>query len=50
MSMTEQSDPYENALADRMNRTIKEEFGLNEGIINHEQARLIVEQLYFIQH
>ena len=24
--MTEQSDPYENALAERMNRTIKEEF------------------------
>ena len=27
-SMTEQSDPYENALAERMNRTLKEEFGL----------------------
>lgn len=26
ISMTEQSDPYENALAERMNRTIKEEF------------------------
>jgi putative transposase len=44
MSMTEQSDPYENALAERMNRTIKEEFGLNEVIKDHEQARLIVEQ------
>lgn len=44
MSMTEQSDPYENALAERMNRTIKEEFGLNEIIKDHEQARLIVEQ------
>jgi transposase InsO family protein len=30
MSMTEQSDPYENALAERMNRTIKEEFCLEE--------------------
>ena len=29
LSMTENSDPYENALAERMNRTIKEEFGLN---------------------
>ncbi len=29
MSMTEQSDPYENALAERMNRTIKEEFCLD---------------------
>lgn len=30
MSMTEQSDPYENALAERMNRTIKEEFCLDK--------------------
>lgn len=44
MSMTEQSDPYENALAERMNRTIKEEFGLNEIIKDHKQARLIMEQ------
>jgi putative transposase len=28
--MTENSDPYENALAERMNRTIKEEFGLDK--------------------
>ena len=28
MSMTEGGDPYENALAERMNRTFKEEFGL----------------------
>ena len=28
MSMTENGDPYENALAERMNRTLKEEFGL----------------------
>jgi len=28
MSMTENADPYENALAERMNRTLKEEFGL----------------------
>jgi putative transposase len=30
ISMTEQSDPYENAMAERMNRTIKEEFLLIE--------------------
>lgn len=30
ISMTENSDPYENALAERMNRTIKEEFLLAE--------------------
>ena len=29
ISMTEHSDPYENALAERMNRTIKEEFCLD---------------------
>lgn len=27
LSMTENSDPYENALAERMNRTIKDELG-----------------------
>ena len=27
--MTENGDPYENALAERMNRTIKEEFGMD---------------------
>jgi transposase InsO family protein len=32
MSMTEHSDPYENALAERMNRTIKEEFCLDHVI------------------
>ena len=32
ISMTETSDPYENALAERMNRTIKEEFVINEKI------------------
>ena len=32
ISMTENSDPYENALAERMNRTIKEEFGL-DGVV-----------------
>lgn len=29
LSMTENSDPYENALAERINRTIKEEFGMD---------------------
>jgi len=28
LSMTQNGDPYENALAERMNRTLKEEFGL----------------------
>ena len=36
ISMTERSDPYENALAERMNRTIKEEFLMIEKIKDHQ--------------
>ena len=35
--MTENSDPYENAWAERMNRTIKEEFGMNGKLKDKEQ-------------
>lgn len=38
MSMTEQSDPYENALAERMNRTIKEEFCLDKILKTKQQV------------
>lgn len=38
MSMTEKSDPYENALAERMNRTIKEEFCLDHILATKKQA------------
>jgi len=34
ISMTEQYDPYENALAERVNKTMKYEFGLNQTIPN----------------
>ena len=44
MSMTEQSDPYENALAERMNRTIKEEFGLDGRVKTRQQAREVVKE------
>jgi len=44
MSMTENSDPYENALAERMNRTLKEEFGLGLEITSKHLAGLAVEQ------
>ena len=37
LSMTENSDPYENAWAERMNRTIKEEFGMNGKLKDKEQ-------------
>ena len=44
MSMTQNSDPYENALAERMNRTLKEEFGLGNVLDNLEQAELLLKQ------
>jgi putative transposase len=44
MSMTEQSDPYENALAERMNRTIKEEFCLDSVLKNKEQVYKVLDE------
>ena len=38
ISMTENGDPYENALAERMNRTLKEEFGLGRTLYTKQQA------------
>lgn len=47
LSMTENSDPYENALAERMNRTIKEEFGINRKLKTKDQAiQLVKESIY----
>lgn len=41
ISMTQNGDPYENILAERINRTIKEEF-LNEFVfLNYEEANRI---------
>jgi len=39
ISMTENSDPYENALAERMNKTMKEEFGLGRTLPSKSLAR-----------
>ncbi|MBX0335603.1 IS3 family transposase, partial [Pontibacter sp. HSC-14F20] len=44
MSMTQDSDPYENALAERMNRTLKEEFGLGGTLENLGQVELLLAQ------
>ena len=44
ISMTEQGDPYENALAERINRTIKEEMLLNRSFVNYEAAREAVQR------
>jgi transposase InsO family protein len=37
-SMTEEYDPYENAVAERVNGILKDEFDIAEGFINHIQA------------
>jgi transposase InsO family protein len=42
--MTENGDPYENALAERMNRTIKEEFGLGVTIKSKLMAKLLMDE------
>lgn len=45
--MTENSDPYENALAERMNRSIKEEFGLDRKLKSLQQVcELLKESIY----
>lgn len=44
LSMTENSDPYENALAERMNRTIKEEFGLDRKLKSKKQVYDLIKE------
>jgi len=44
MSMTEQYDPYENAIAERINRTLKYEYGLKLTIKNTDLAQKITKQ------
>ncbi|WPU94365.1 IS3 family transposase [Mucilaginibacter sabulilitoris] len=44
ISMTQNGDPYENALAERMNGIIKEEFNLYSSSLNFEQTRQKIEK------
>lgn len=44
ISMTENGDPYENALAERMNRILKDEFGLGGIIKTRQQAKNLVSE------
>lgn len=44
LSMTENGDPYENAIAERINGILKYEFGLAQTFSNHEAAAKAVEQ------
>jgi putative transposase len=47
ISMTENGDPYENAVAERVNGILKDEFGLSEQLDSHKQALLQVAQSVF---
>jgi transposase InsO family protein len=46
MSMTEKYDPYENAIAERINRTLK--YGLKQNIKNRQLTRKMVNQAVYI--
>jgi transposase InsO family protein len=48
MSMTEKYDPYENAIAERINRTLKYEYGLKKSIKNTAIAQKITKQAVYI--
>jgi transposase InsO family protein len=48
MSMTEQYDPYENAIAERINRTLKYEYGLKNCIKNTVIAQKTAKQAVYI--
>ncbi len=45
MSTTQQSDPYENAVAERINGTLKYEFGFRKTLPNIEVARKMMKQV-----
>ncbi len=42
ISMTEKGDPYENAIAERVNGILKEEFGLDKDFDSFENAKIAV--------
>jgi transposase InsO family protein len=48
MSMTEQYDPYENAVAERINRTLKYEYGLKQTIKNTDLAQKMIKEAVHI--
>lgn len=43
LSMTEKGDPYENAIAERVNGILKHEHGLKQSFASHQQAQEAVE-------
>jgi len=44
ISMTENGDPYENAIAERVNGILKEEFCLSETFAGHDEAARHVDE------
>jgi len=48
MSMTEQYDPYENAISERISRTLKYEYGLRDCIKNTRIAQQVTEKSIYI--
>ena len=48
ISVTEQYDPYENAIAERINRTLKYEYGLKQTIKNKDLAQKMTQQAVYI--
>jgi len=48
MSMTEEYDPYENAIAERINRTLKYEYGLKQSIRNTAIAEKMTKEAVYI--
>ena len=43
-SMTEQYDPYQNAVAERINGILKDEFYIGDGFSSHEQAQQVIKE------
>jgi len=48
ISMTEQYDPYQNAIAERINRTLKYEYGLKQTIKNTTLAKKMTKEAVYI--
>jgi putative transposase len=44
ISMTQKGDPYENAIAERVNGILKSEFGLGSALKSFEEARILVDK------
>jgi len=48
ISMTEKSDPYENAIAERVNGILKNEFGIGQGFTDFTMARKEIKNAIFL--